>query len=74
VDSKKVGELIGKETWQALKGPAKFRIDHELTGQYLAFLVRGKKASEKKDKYDVFKVLGAYGGDKALPPLSMLGY
>jgi ABC-type branched-subunit amino acid transport system substrate-binding protein len=74
VDSKKVGELIGKETWQALKGPAKFRIDHELTGQYLAFLVRGKKASEKKDKSDVFKVLGAYGGDKALPPLSMLGY
>jgi len=74
VDSKKVGELIGKETWQALKGPAKFRVDHELTGQYLAFLVRGKKASEKKDKYDVFKVLGAYGGDKALPPLSMLGY
>jgi branched-chain amino acid transport system substrate-binding protein len=74
VDSKKVGELIGKETWQALKGPAKFRIDHQLTGQYLAFLVKGKKAGEKKDKYDVFKVLGAYGGDKALPPLSMLGY
>jgi ABC-type branched-subunit amino acid transport system substrate-binding protein len=74
VDSKKVGELIGKETWNALKGPAKFRVDHQLTGQYLALLVKGKKASEKKDKYDVFKVLGAYGGDKALPPLTMLGY
>jgi branched-chain amino acid transport system substrate-binding protein len=74
VDSKKVGAIIGKETWTSLKGPAKFRIDHELTGKYLALLVKGKEASERKDKYDVFKVLGAYGGDKALPPLKMLGY
>jgi branched-chain amino acid transport system substrate-binding protein len=74
VDSKKVGAIIGKETWTSLKGPAKFRIDHELTGKYLAVLVKGKEASERKDKYDVFKVLGAYGGDKALPPLKMLGY
>jgi len=74
VDSKKVGALIGQETWKTLKGPGKFRIDHELTGKYLALLVKGKAASERKDKYDVFKVLGAYGGDKALPPLKMLGY
>jgi branched-chain amino acid transport system substrate-binding protein len=74
VDSKKVGDLIGKEMWKTLKGPGKFRVDHELNGKYLAFLVKGKKPSEKKDKYDVFKVLGAYGGEKALPPLSMLGY
>jgi branched-chain amino acid transport system substrate-binding protein len=74
VDSKKVGAIIGKETWTSLKGPARFRIDHELTGKYLALLVKGKAASERKDKYDVFKVLGAYGGDKALPPLKMLGY
>jgi branched-chain amino acid transport system substrate-binding protein len=74
VDSKKVGALIGKETWKTLKGPGKFRIDHQLTGKYLALLVKGKEAKEKKNKYDVFKVLGAYGGDKALPPLKMLGY
>jgi branched-chain amino acid transport system substrate-binding protein len=74
VDSKKVGAIIGKDTWTSLKGPARFRIDHELTGKYLALLVKGKAASERKDKYDVFKVLGAYGGDKALPPLKMLGY
>ena len=74
VDSKKIGEVLAKETWSTAKGPAKFRVDHQLTGDYLAFFVKGKTASEKKDKYDVFKVLGAYGGDKALPPLSMLGY
>ena len=40
----------------------------------LAFFVKGKKASEKKSKYDVFEVLGAYGGPNALPKLSDLGY
>jgi branched-chain amino acid transport system substrate-binding protein len=74
VDSKKVGALLGSETFMTTKGPAKFRIDHQLTGDALALLVKGKSASEKKNKYDVFKVLGAYGGEKALPPLKMLGY
>jgi len=74
VDSKKVGALLGSETFMTTKGPAKFRIDHQLTGDALALLVKGKSASEKKNKYDVFKVLGAYGGEKSLPPLKMLGY
>jgi hypothetical protein len=45
-----------------------------LTGDYLAFLVKGKKKAEMKEKWDVFKILGVYGGDKALPPLKSLGY
>jgi branched-chain amino acid transport system substrate-binding protein len=74
VDYKKIGKVLGSTTFDTVKGPSKFRIDHELTGKYLAFLVKGKKASEKKNKYDVFEVVGAYGGDKALPPLKSLGY
>ncbi len=74
VDGKKVGAALGKETFDTVKGDASFRIDHQLQGKYLAFLVKGKKASEKKNKYDVFEVVGAYGGDKALPPLKMLGF
>jgi len=74
VDYKKVGKAFATETFDTVKGPAKFRVDHQMTGDYLAFLVKGKKASEKKGKFDVFKVLGAYGGDKALPPLERLGY
>jgi len=74
VDYKKIGEVLATATFDTVKGPSKFRIDHQLTGDYLAFLVKGKKASERKDKYDVFKVLGAYGGDMALPPLKSLGY
>lgn len=74
VDSKKVGAVLSSATFSTTKGPAKFRVDHQLTGDALALLVKGKAPGEKKDKYDVFKVLGAYGGEKALPPLKMLGY
>jgi branched-chain amino acid transport system substrate-binding protein len=74
VDSKKVGAVLAEGEFTSVKGPAKFRMDHQLTGKYLALFVKGKKANEKKDQYDVFNVIGAYGGEKALPPLSMLGY
>lgn len=74
VDSKKIGEVLATQTFNTVKGDAKFREDHQLEGKYLAFFVKGKAASAKKDKYDVFEVLGAYGGDKALPPLKDLGY
>jgi len=74
VDYKKIGKALATETFDTVKGPSRFRKDHQLTGDYLAFLVKGKKPGEKKNKYDVFKVLGAYGGDKALPSLKSLGY
>jgi branched-chain amino acid transport system substrate-binding protein len=74
VDGKKVGKVLGTATFNTVKGDASFRADHQLQGKYLAFFVKGKAASQKKSKYDVFEVLGAYGGDKALPPLKSLGY
>ena len=74
VEGKKVGEVLQTATFNTVKGDASFRKDHQLQGKYLAFFVKGKAASAKKDKYDVFEVLGAYGGDKALPPLKKLGY
>jgi branched-chain amino acid transport system substrate-binding protein len=74
VEGKKVGEVLQTATFNTVKGESSFREDHQLQGKYLAFFVKGKAASAKKDKYDVFEVLGAYGGDKALPPLKQLGY
>jgi ABC-type branched-subunit amino acid transport system substrate-binding protein len=74
VDGKKVGKVLGSATFNTVKGPTTFREDHQMQGKYLAFFVKGKAASKKKSKYDVFEVLGAYGGDKALPPLKELGY
>ena len=74
IDGKKVGEVLATATFNTVKGDASFRKDHQPQGKYLAFFVKGKPASAKKNKYDVFEVLGAYGGDKALPPLQSLGY
>ena len=74
VDGKKVGEVLQTATFNTVKGDASFREDHQLQGKYLAFFVKGKAAGKKMNKYDVFEVIGAYGGDKALPPLKMLGY
>jgi ABC-type branched-subunit amino acid transport system substrate-binding protein len=73
-DGKEVGKVLGSAEFNTVKGPMTFRADHQMTGKYLAFFVKGKAASAKRDKYDVFEVLGAYGGDKALPPLKSLGY
>jgi len=74
VDGAKVGKVLATAKFDTVKGVSWFREDHQLEGEYLAFFVKGKKASEKKSKYDVFEVLGAYGGPNALPKLSDLGY
>ncbi len=74
VDGKKVGQVLATETFNTVKGDANFREDHQLQGKYMAFFVKGKAASARKNEYDVFEIIGAYGGDKALPPLKSLGY
>jgi ABC-type branched-subunit amino acid transport system substrate-binding protein len=74
IDGKKIGQVLATATFNTVKGDASFREDHQLQGKYLAFFVKGKAASAKKNKYDVFEVIGAYGGEKALPPLKSLGY
>ena len=74
VDSKKIGKVLATAEFDTVKGMGRFREDHQLQGDYQAFLVKGKPASERKNKYDVFEILGVYGGEKALPPLKSLGY
>jgi branched-chain amino acid transport system substrate-binding protein len=74
VDYKKIGKVLATSKFNTVKGETQFREDHQMTGKYLAFLVKGKPVSERKNKYDVFTVTGAYGGEKALPPLKSLGY
>jgi len=74
VDSEKIGKVLGTATFKTLKGDNRFREDHQIEGKFQAFFVKGKPADQRKNKYDVFEVLGAYGGDKALPPLKDLGY
>lgn len=74
IDSKKIGKVLATAKFDTVKGTMNFREDHQMEGEYLAFFVKGKPAEKKKNKYDVFEIIGAYGGKKALPPLKDLGY
>ena len=74
VDPEKIGKVLATAKFKTLKGDNNFREDHQIEGKYQAFFVKGKPANKRKNKYDVFEVIGAYGGDKALPPLKDLGY
>lgn len=74
VDPSVVSKYIQNTTFQTVKGEGKFRADKEMVGKYMAFVVKGKAMSERKDPADVFKVLGYFGGDAALPSLKSLGY
>ncbi|HOI22851.1 MAG: ABC transporter substrate-binding protein [Treponema sp.] len=67
-----VSKVLATQEFSTLKGLARFREDHELVNDYLAFMVSGKASGSSE--WDLFKVEGSYGGDKALPSLSILGY
>jgi len=66
--------MANKGQFVSAKGPAMWREDHAAVYKYAAFLVRGKGASDQKNPYDLFKVMGSQGGDSVMPPLKSLGY
>jgi branched-chain amino acid transport system substrate-binding protein len=57
-----------------VKGAARWRQDHAAEYKYAAFLVKGKGASEQKNEWDLFSVIGSAGGDQVMPSLKSLGY
>ncbi len=60
--------------FDTVKGPARWREDHSAAYKYAAFLVKGKGPGEQKNEWDLFRVMGAMGGDEVLPTLKSLGY
>ena len=74
LDPVKISEVMKKTTFDTVKGKVTFREDNQLLGDYLAFIVKGKEKAEMKDQHDVFKVIGSFGGESALPSLESLGY
>lgn len=54
------------------KGPATIRVDHEVSFTYWALVVEGK--ATRSSPYDLFNVIGYYGGPQVLPTLQSLGY
>lgn len=75
-DAEKVSAALMADggKFDSVKGPAKWREDHQADFKYAAFLVKGKGAAEQKNEWDLFTVEGAMGGNEVLPPLKELGY
>ncbi len=74
-DPKKITKaLMDNPTFQSMKGTATWRADRQPVFKYNAFIVVGKGAAERKNRWDLVKVIGAYTGEDYLPPLSVLGY
>ena len=70
-DVAKVSEVLATQKFQTLKGECYFREDHQMVSDYLAYLVQGKGSGS--NDWDLYQVESYYGGEKALPPLSLLG-
>jgi len=66
--------IMGNPKFDSMKGPGTWRVDHEPLFKYGAFVVVGKGEKERKDKWDLVKIIGAYTGEDYLPSLKELGY
>ncbi|HYA89975.1 MAG TPA: ABC transporter substrate-binding protein [Thermodesulfobacteriota bacterium] len=66
--------IMDNPKFNSMRGPGIWRADHQPLFKYGSFIVVGKSPKEKKDKWDLVKVLGAYTGEDYLPPLKELGY
>ncbi|MCF8034733.1 MAG: ABC transporter substrate-binding protein [Desulfarculaceae bacterium] len=66
--------IMANPTFPSMKGPGTWRIDHQPVFKYGAFVVQGKSPADRKGKWDLVKVIGAYTGDDYLPPLKTEGY
>lgn len=73
-DPKAVAQVLASEKFDTVKGPLQFRVDHQPVTEHVAFLLRGKPAAKRTSPEDYFEVLGSYGGEATLPPLSLMGY
>ncbi|HYH44034.1 MAG TPA: ABC transporter substrate-binding protein [Burkholderiales bacterium] len=66
--------MANKGAFNTIKGPANWREDHAAVYKHAAFLVRGKGPGEQKHEWDLFQVMGSFGGDAVMPSLKSLGY
>ena len=65
--------LIGTD-YMSVKGPAKWRIDGRPEYKYAKFILDGTNPKERKDKWDVGKVIDVYMGGELCLPLKEMGY
>lgn len=66
--------IMSNPEFMSVKGPAKWRIDHEPVYEYAGFLVRGKSAAQQTNEWDLFDIVSVQGGEDVFPTLESLGY
>lgn len=66
--------VMARPEFDSVKGKGTWRIDHQPEFEYGAFIVVGKGAAERRDNWDLVKVIGSYKGNNFLPSLENFGY
>ncbi|MFH1243458.1 MAG: ABC transporter substrate-binding protein [Pseudomonadota bacterium] len=66
--------LLDNPKFMSVKGPATWRLDGRPSYKYAKFIADGKPAKERKDKWDVAKVVDVYMGEELCLPLKEMGW
>jgi len=75
VDPAKVYKaLVANPQFMSVKGPATWRLDGRPDYKYAKFIADGKPAKDRKDKWDVAKIVDIYEGGELCLPLKEMGY
>lgn len=59
--------------FDSMKGPGEWRADHQASFKYNAFVVIGN-GTQRKNEWDLVKIIDVYTGEDYLPNLKELGY
>lgn len=75
LEPKKVYEaLMNSPEFMSVKGPATWRIDGRPEYKYAMWMVDGNKPDQKRDKWDIGKVVDVYTGEELCLPLEEMGW
>lgn len=66
--------LMSSPEFMSVKGPAAWRIDGRVSYKYAKFIADGKPAKDRRDKWDVAKVVDIYMGEELCLPLKEMGW
>jgi branched-chain amino acid transport system substrate-binding protein len=75
LEPKKVYDaLIKSPKFMSVKGPATWRVDGRPMYKYAKWIVDGKPGKDRKDKWDIAKVVDVYMGQELCLPLKEMGW
>jgi len=66
--------LMDNPNFMSVKGPATWRIDGRPSYKYAKFILDGKPPKERKDKWDIARLVAVYMGEELCLPLKEMGW